>query len=69
MTSGGKEFLLNTSSSVDFIDLLEHKVVFELENIRSSAEKSLIMGFILINLSEAIREKYQMDGKFQRIEC
>ena len=67
MTSGGKEFLLNTSSSVDFIDLLEHKVVFELENIRSSAEKSLIMGFILINLSEAIREKYHMDGKFQHI--
>lgn len=59
--------MLNTSSSVDFIDLLEHKVVFELENIRSSAEKSLIMGFILINLSEAIREKYQMDGKFQHI--
>lgn len=42
-------------------------MVFELENIRSSAEKSLIMGFILINLSEAIREKYQMDGKFQHI--
>lgn len=69
LTSGGKGFLLNTNSSVDFVDLLEHKVVFELENIRSSAEKSLIMGFILINLSEAIREKYQSqrDGKFRHI--
>lgn len=67
LTSGGKEFLFNTNSSVDFMDLLNHKVVFELENIRSSAEKSLIMGFILINLSEAIREKYQIDGKFQHI--
>lgn len=67
LTSGGKGFLLNTNSSVDFIDLLNHKVVFELENIRSGAEKSLIMGFILINLSEAIREKYQTDGKFQHI--
>lgn len=65
LTSGGKKFLLDTNSSVDFIDLLEHKVVFELENIRSSAEKSLIMGFILINLSEAIREKYK-DGKHFR---
>lgn len=67
LTSGGKGFLLNTNSSVDFIDLLNHKVVFELENIRSSAEKSLIMGFILINLSEAIREKYYLDGKFRHI--
>lgn len=67
LTSGGKGFLLNTGSSVDFIDLLDYKVVFELENIRSSAEKSLIMGFILINLSEAIREKYEMSGKVQHI--
>ena len=67
LTSGGKGFLLNTQTSVDFIELLEHKVVFELENIRSSAEKSLIMGFILINLSEAIREKYKDTGKFQHI--
>ena len=67
LTSGGKGFLLNTHSSVDFIDLLDHKVVFELENIRSSAEKSLIMGFILINLSEAIREKYRQSGIFRHI--
>ena len=67
LTSGGKGFLLNTQNSVDFIELLDHKVVFELENIRSSAEKSLIMGFILINLSEAIREKYRAVGKFRHI--
>ena len=67
LTSGGKGFLLNTQTSVDFIELLDHKVVFELENIRSSAEKSLIMGFILINLSEAIREKYKDTGKFRHI--
>lgn len=67
LTSGGKGFLLNTGSSINFIDLLDHKVVFELENIRSAAEKSLIMGFILINLSEAIREKYAMSGTIQHI--
>ena len=67
LTSGGKGFLLNTNSSINFMDLLNHKVVFELENIRSSAEKSLIMGFILINLSEAIREKYQEEGRLQHI--
>lgn len=69
LTSGGKGFLLNTQNSVDFIELLDQKVVFELENIRSSAEKSLIMGFILINLVEAIREKYKVQNskKIQHI--
>lgn len=67
LTSGGKGFLLNTESSIDFTELLDRKVIFELENIRSSAEKSLIMGFILINLSEAIREKYRKSGKYQHI--
>ena len=67
LISGGKGFLLDTHTSVDFIELLDYKVVFELENIRSSAEKSLIMGFILINLSEAIREKYRDNGKFRHI--
>ncbi len=67
LKNGGKGFLLDTQNSVDFIDLLDHKVVFELENIRSSAEKSLIMGFILINLSEAIREKSRDTVKFQHI--
>lgn len=67
LQSGSKGFLLNTHTSIDFIELLNHKVVFELENIRNGAEKSLIMGFILINLSEAIREKYYEEGKIQHI--
>lgn len=67
LTNGGKGFLLNARSSVDFRKLLQHKVVFELENIRSSSEKSLIMGFILINLSQAIRELYEEKGTFRHI--
>ena len=67
LTNGGKGFLLNAQSSVDFRELLRHKVVFELENIRSGSEKSLIMGFILINLSQAIRELYEEQGTFRHI--
>ena len=67
LVSGSKGFLLNTHASIDFTDLLDHQVVFELENIRNGAEKSLIMGFILINLSEAIRQKYRKEGKFSHI--
>ncbi len=58
LTVGAKGMMLDTPRSVDFVELLDRKVVLELENIKSASEKSLIMGFILANLSEAIRIKY-----------
>lgn len=59
---GAKGMMLDTPRSVDFVDLLSKNVVLELENIKSASEKSLIMGFILSNLSEAIKLKYRMNG-------
>ncbi len=56
---GSKGFMLNTPRSIDFIDLIEKNVILELEEIKSVSEKSLIMGFILINLNEAIKIKYK----------
>ncbi len=56
---GAKGFMLNTPRSVDFRDLIEKNVIFELEEIKNGAEKSLLMGFILINLNEAIKLKYK----------
>lgn len=58
LTVGAKGMMLDTPRSIDFVELLERKVVLELENIKSASEKSLIMGFILANLSEAIKVKY-----------
>lgn len=55
--------MLNTPRSVDFVELLDRKVILELEYIKSASEKSLIMGFILSNLSEAIKVKYNKKGK------
>lgn len=63
LTVGAKGLMLNTPRSIDFIGLLDKKVVLELENIKSVSEKSLIMGFILANLSEAIRAKYNKSKK------
>lgn len=60
LTVGSKGQMLNTPRSIDFIELLDKKVVLELEYIKSASEKSLIMGFILTNLSEAIRAKYAL---------
>ena len=56
---GSKGFMLNTPRSIDFADLVEQDVILELEEIKSGAEKSLIMGFVLINLNEAIKLKYK----------
>lgn len=64
---GSKGAILNAAHSVDFEDLLDHHVVFELEEIRSGSEKSLMMGFILINLIEAIKAKYFKDRGFRHI--
>lgn len=59
---GAKGLMLNTKRSVDFKDLLSRRVVLELEEIRSASEKSLIMGFVLTNLLEAIKAVYK-EGK------
>ena len=59
---GAKGMMLDTPRSIDFVGLLDKKVVLELENIKSASEKSLIMGFILTNLSEAIKLKYNREG-------
>jgi len=56
---GAKGFMLDTPRSVDFTDLVERNVILELEEIKSGAEKSLIMGFVLINLNEAIKMKHR----------
>lgn len=63
---GAKGFMLNAKRSVDFNDLVEKNVIIELEDVKNGAEKSLIMGFILINLNEAIKRKhteYQNNNK------
>jgi len=56
---GSKGLMINTPRSINFKDLVEKKVVLELEEIKNGSEKSLIMGFVLINLNEAIKSQYE----------
>ena len=63
---GSKGFMLNTPRSIDFRNLIERDVILELEEIKNGAEKSLIMGFVLINLNEAIKLKYKEYKKQNR---
>ncbi len=63
---GAKGTMLNTYRSLDFKELIKRNVILELEEIKNPSEKSLIMGFILTNLNEAIRanyEEYRTEGK------
>lgn len=64
---GSKGMMLNNRRSVDFRDLLDKKVVIELEEIKNGTEKSLIMGFILTNLLEALKYKHAENPEFQHI--
>ena len=67
LTLGAKGLMLNTRRSVDFRDLVHSKVIIELEDIRNGSEKALIMGFILSNLTEAIKTEYYRDDNFKHI--
>lgn len=64
---GAKGLMLNTPRSVDFCDLLHKKVILELEDIKSGTEKSLIMGFILTALSQAIKVEYAKNKNFKHL--
>ncbi|WP_104578914.1 helicase HerA domain-containing protein [Helicobacter felis] len=56
---GSKALLLNNDRGLNFVDLLEKNVILELEEIKNGGEKSLIMGFILIQINEALKIKHQ----------
>lgn len=56
---GSKGFMLNTHRSIDFMDLIEKNVILELDEIKNGGEKSLIMGFVLININEALKSKHE----------
>lgn len=67
LLAGAKGLMFNTRRSIDFEALLSRRVVLEMEEIRSGAEKSLMMGFILTNLVEAVKAKFLKEGAGQHI--
>lgn len=58
---GSKGMMFDNGRSVDFDDLVKRKVVIELEEIKNSSEKSLLMGFILTNLMQAVKKHREDD--------
>ncbi|OQY39063.1 MAG: hypothetical protein B6229_04530 [Spirochaetaceae bacterium 4572_7] len=64
---GSKGSMLDTPRSIDFRELVRKNVILELEEIKSGNEKSLIMGFVLINLNEAVKANYVEDKKLGKV--
>ena len=64
---GAKGQMFNTARSINFLELVNRRVVIELEEIRSSSEKSLLMGFILTNLLQAVKQRHAHDKNFRHI--
>lgn len=67
LVCGSKGQMLDCRRSIDFTKLLQRKVVLELEEIRSGYEKALIMGFILSNLQEALKQMFKLNPEFKHI--
>lgn len=64
LIQGAKGLMLDVKRSIDFRKLIKQKVILELENIKSGNDKSLIMGFIISNVNEAIKaEFYENENK------
>ena len=64
---GAKGQMFNTSRSINFLSLVKRRVVIELEEIRSSSEKSLLMGFIMTNLLQAVKHWHSCQKDFRHI--
>lgn len=67
LTEGSKGCMLNCRKSVDFGALLDRKVVFELEELRSGNDKSFVMGLIMSRLSECLKIRHHRDPGFRHI--
>lgn len=66
-TIGSKGRMLNCRLSTDFKKLINKKVILELEDLKDSREKSLMMALILSRISIIVKEKYKENHSFRHI--
>ena len=67
LTKGVKGAILNCRKSIDFDELAEQNVIIEMEELKSSEDKALLMGFILARLTAVIRNKHRKNPKYRHI--
>jgi hypothetical protein len=64
---GSKGKMLNCRNSVKIEELLDKKVILELDDLKSPEDKSFIMGLIIARVSEAVKEKHKTEPDFKHI--
>lgn len=64
---GAKGQIFNTLRSIDFSELIQRRVVIELEEIRNGAEKSLLIAFIMTNVIQALKNEHRKNPQFRHL--
>ncbi|KZS22750.1 ATP-binding protein [Wohlfahrtiimonas chitiniclastica] len=64
---GTKGAIFNTLRSINFGELIQRRVVIELEEIRNGAEKSLLIAFIMTNVVQALKNEHRKNPNFRHI--
>ena len=67
LTLGTKGRMLNTRYSLDFDQLLDKKVVFELDELKDEQDKALFMGLILTRLAECMKHRHRKNPDFRHL--
>lgn len=63
LMNGSKGQMLNTRKSHNFKDIINRKVVFELEDLKDISDKTFMMALILSRLCETLKYEYKKDSK------
>ena len=67
LRTGVKGLMLDTRLSVDFNQILDSRVIFELEELKSGEDKAFIIGLVLGRLVEALKNRHEKDPAFRHI--
>lgn len=67
LTLGVKGRMLNTRHSLDFDQLLDKRVVIELDELKDEQDKALFMGLILTRLAECMKHRHRCTPEFRHL--
>lgn len=67
LTMGAKGKMLNCKVSTSIERLLDQRVILELDELKSSEDKCLMMGLVITRLSEAIKLRWQINPEYKHI--
>jgi DNA helicase HerA-like ATPase len=67
LTIGTRGKIFNSRMSVDFENLLDRNVVIEMDDLKDVSDKTLLMGFILSRMNEALKIRHRKKPDFKHI--